>query len=1148
MKLSDVVFPDINAARSIHIERDLGQTSTLKDYQVTQKALEVIKRFVDALKGERVSAWSITGPYGMGKSAFANFLIALVGEKSDPDAKLARSKLRQSDNNVLNDLQEALSRVSNSRGFFQVPITAAYEPINKSLISGLLKSISYRIKTDGGNRKIKSLLTSLNRLTKQEAPETSEVYNKFKESHTIFNVPIVLVIDEFGKNLEYMAHHPDRGDIYVIQMLAESNYAYVWVCLHQAFEEYASGLTLQQRQEWGKVQGRFEDISFVESTAQMLELTRRVLNQKKGKNFSEALERWATKLEKELIKLSFPINHEMSASKIATLYPLHPVASIALPELCRRFAQNDRTLFSFLCSGDPYALPSFLKTNEIQNNKEALPALGLDHLYDYFFSSFTTAFIDRAESQKWIEIQDIIRQARSYSDIGQKILKSVGVLNLIAGSSGLKATRELLKFALGATLGLEAKEVELEIDALVGRKVLIFREYAHEYRLWEGSDFDIVAAIREKKAIIATKLLEQVLQTYFPLRPLIASRYSYETGTVRRFERRWMSLSDLEKSAPSPNKGFDGLLLYCFGTKKRVTTLPEQCSDKRPLVVAYASNQNQIKEIALEVAAVKAVLKESPELVHDGVARREARFRVRAAEDQLRGYVEQIYSANSADLRWYTENGEIKIYSYREVSSLLSDLCEKAYSKCPRIGNEMINYDRLSTAAARARRELAEAMATRSGEKNLGLKGYGPEVALYKSLFLATNLHKKQNNGRWRFISPREDNKDLYPLWALLSARVKDAGSEGIRVDLLMDELKEPSFGMREGPIPLYISFFLIVNSDEISLFQEGTYKPYFDEADIALMIKRPELFSLKRFTLEGINRDLFETYLMVLNTMNLEDDQSIRNPSLLSVIAPLVRFFDNLPPYTRFTRSISKNAQRVRTAVLNAYDPLKLLFEELPLAVGIEPTNIKQEENANYWKKELQIRLRDALLDTANAYKELNRLVQKLLMEAFKFNGPLSEFYIDLRKRSQRLIPACGDQELKSILTMIVSESSDLEGWIRGIAGLIMESPLDSWSDADIDQFAVAIRDYAKRLEHLEELTSAGLDNIAIDDKEARVVSIMTNTGRLGRRILRAKPSDLKKAKEMLEGIKDWTDQEREAVYILLGDEIMSQDRDESR
>ena len=593
MKLSDLVFLDINVARSIHIERDFGQKSTLKDYQITQKSTEVIKRFVSALKGEKISAWSITGPYGMGKSAFSNFLIALTGEKSNPETKLARSKLRQADNNLHHDLQQALSRFSNSRGFFQVPITAAYEPINKTLVSGLLKSIRYHCRTQR-NPRIKSLITSLSRLLEQECPESTEVFGKYKELHYLLDTPIILVIDEFGKSLEYMSHHPDRGDIYVMQMLAESGYAYIWVCLHQAFEEYATGLTLQQRREWGKVQGRFEDISFVESTAQMLDLCRRVIKQNKNIKFSEALEGWATKLAQELRQLLLPINDEMSVANISALYPLHPTVAIALPELCRRFAQNDRTLFSFLCSGDPYALPNFLKRNEIQHNEASLPTLGLDYLYDYFFSTFTTAFIDRAESQRWIEIQDIISKAGSYSDTGQKILKVVGVLNLIAGSSGLQATREILKFALEATLGLDAKEVESEINTLAERKVLIFREYAHEYRLWEGSDFDTVPAIREKKAILATRPLELVLQEYFPLRPLVASRYSYETGTVRQFECRWISLSDLEQNIPAPNKGFDGLLVYCFGNKKVISGLPEECSDKRPLLIAYASNENQI--------------------------------------------------------------------------------------------------------------------------------------------------------------------------------------------------------------------------------------------------------------------------------------------------------------------------------------------------------------------------------------------------------------------------------------------------------------------------------------------------------------------------------------------------------------------------
>ena len=41
---------------------------------------------------------------------------------------------------------------------------------------------------------------------------------------------------------------------------------------HMAFDDYVRGASALQRREWGKVQGRFEDISFVESAEQSLRL------------------------------------------------------------------------------------------------------------------------------------------------------------------------------------------------------------------------------------------------------------------------------------------------------------------------------------------------------------------------------------------------------------------------------------------------------------------------------------------------------------------------------------------------------------------------------------------------------------------------------------------------------------------------------------------------------------------------------------------------------------------------------------------------------------------------------------------------------------------------------------------------------------
>jgi len=53
MNLSEYVHIDINVARSINLERDISENSTLQDYQVTAKCREIISRFVSGLEGKK---------------------------------------------------------------------------------------------------------------------------------------------------------------------------------------------------------------------------------------------------------------------------------------------------------------------------------------------------------------------------------------------------------------------------------------------------------------------------------------------------------------------------------------------------------------------------------------------------------------------------------------------------------------------------------------------------------------------------------------------------------------------------------------------------------------------------------------------------------------------------------------------------------------------------------------------------------------------------------------------------------------------------------------------------------------------------------------------------------------------------------------
>ena len=307
--------------------------------------------------------------------------------------------------------------------------------------------------------------------------------------------------------------------------------------------------------------------------------------------------------------------------------------------------------------------------------------------------------------------------------------------------------------------------------------------------------------------------------------------------------------------------------MQAFGTVRRPGDVPAQTDSGKPVLVAYTPRERQIKEMALEAAAARGVLNEANELARDGVARKEARHRSEATTQQLLDYLDELYAPESPDVVWFVCGREASVGSYRELSQAISKACDKTYRSCPKIGNEMINCDRLSSAAARAQRELAEAMVEGCNEERLGLEGFGPEVAVYLSLFEANGLHRKGRDGQWRFLPPSKSHAAFQAVWTRLTELVAEAGHEGIGADELVECLCLPPFGLRKGPIPLLLTWFLLSRPDEVALFREGAYVPVIDPADIALLVKRPELFTIREFAPEGIRQEVFEVYRRIIET-----------------------------------------------------------------------------------------------------------------------------------------------------------------------------------------------------------------------------------------------------------------------------------------
>ena len=117
-------------SRSANLERDAGAGDALDGYVLTGRVLEVLDRIVATIGTSAGGAWSVTGPYGSGKSSLGIYLDALLGPED------TETHTQASD--ALNAVEPELANVSSSTKpaappVSLRPVTAQQEPVTHSV-------------------------------------------------------------------------------------------------------------------------------------------------------------------------------------------------------------------------------------------------------------------------------------------------------------------------------------------------------------------------------------------------------------------------------------------------------------------------------------------------------------------------------------------------------------------------------------------------------------------------------------------------------------------------------------------------------------------------------------------------------------------------------------------------------------------------------------------------------------------------------------------------------------------------------------------------------------------------------------------------------------------------------------------------------
>ena len=906
-------------------------------------------------------------------------------------------------------------------------------------------------------------------------PSASEITTLFESATNVIcesgGSGLLVVVDELGKFLEYATQQPAQGDMFVLQTLAEfadrseNTPLFLMTILHQAFERYAERAGKSQQEEWAKVQGRFEDVAFSESTEQVLRLV------------GTALEKRSEVVHKDNLNTAIDLGlkpHQLDENEFIHLLesclPLHPTVALLIGPIFRRFAQNERSIFAFLSASEPYGLQDFLSLQHY--NGSVLPTFSLADLYDYLNATQGNRLYTSQTGKKWAEIESAITQLADPSPMVVRLIKSIGLLGVVSEPiPNLKASDELLYYALDDNTEEFATEFKNALSTLKRRSIVIHRSYNDVYALWEGSDVDIEARLRDAAAHVDMKVaLATDLSRYMPTHPLVARRHLFQTGTLRYFTVRYTDLENFDADLAEPLNDADGFILYALpASEEDVTKLVEKANDRdtanrEEVLIAIPRTIGFLRDAVTQLAYLHWIAENTPELEGDAVARRELSVRMIEAERGVTGRLVEIFGENSeGSCTWYHKGQPTDINSPKARNTYLSKICDVVYHKTPFIRNELINRRKISGAATNARRKLIQAMLENGDKKNLGITGYPAEMSIYRSLLWNTAIHHEVE-GAWGFHPPKPDDKNrVAHTWNAIETFLKKCEGERQPVEDLYQCLKKPPLGLRDGPLPILLCAAMLHYKTETALYENGSFIADWSMPVFERLLKAPQQFELKRFRMAGIRADLFARLLRMLN-----QPVETENPDLLTVVTPLMRFISQLPKYTLVTQELSDEAKNLRKVVQNAREPDELLFKQLPEALGF-PSFSAATATDSKTVSDFFTTLQDALSELELAYEMLLNSVEQLLVEAFNLTPKKEELRAELAARAEPLFAVTIEMQLKGFLIQVCSGGHDFTSWIEAIATYLVKKPPASWVDLDKAQFESNLAQLARKFRHFE-------------------------------------------------------------------------------
>lgn len=889
---------------------------------------------------------------------------------------------------------------------------------------------------------------------------------------------IIFVFDEFGR---YLEDNISSIKVKNIQDLAEycdhKNYdTHLILVSHREILQYIRHDDYALLDEWKKVEGRFKPL-IVDLKDEFLVP---YVIKKEGHLWSEFLASNREKFAEILFSLRkidlFPFVSEQDFQEtiIYGSFPLHPIVAFMLQRLSRKIAQNERTLFTFLCGDDANSLGGFLQRHAISEFK----MVSADWLYEYFEPAIK-AHKNTPEFENYLQVQTAINKLASTDDnysCKVKIIKSIALLNIINEFQLLKPDINILTQIIDE----DREIVKKSIQELQLQKVLVYlRQYTY-LRFFEASSLDIDELIvqnisRQNGSLYYLEVLNHEFIQY----PVMPNKYNKMYKMSRFFYPHFVVNEKIEQIKEQlEDRCLDGMLLWVLSSYPSNDNFFSM-SGERIIYTCHKKSDLLIKELKRYTAIQYLLNKEEEYNQLDPLSGQELHEYLKESREVIFKLITEWGHPGNPNV-FFVYEGEVltKIKTRDDLSAFMSDLMLKHFPDTLLVNNELVNKNNLTGMMKSCQRDLVQNIILNDDiDITPHLKYLSAEYVFWRSVIINNKITEpaflqsvnQKESESFRYINAKK-------VRSCIESFFNDATEKQMEFNKLYKQLKSKPYGLRDGYIPLLIAVVMHSYHDNLYITRNGADQELNAEL-FEDMIAYPQDYTITidHWPIEQ------ENYIQALEktfASYMEHDIQ-RHNRLLALYKAMLSYYCNLSKLGRSSnKMLAPLTQEFRSLIeKETLDYRKFFFQELPQLTDnyvdlIETINKACSEMQGITARVVEelgkmIRTTFAIDDASGLVRNLLRLFNANWQEkaAYSFHF-LSNRFLDL-------------------VSQTAPDSSD-EQFICQLARTLTGFDIEYWGDKHLDDFKAALETIDNQLKNFQVV-----DEMAIEKQNAASTKI---------------------------------------------------------